>query len=137
MSDDASPAPTPRYSQVLSDSTGVAREMGHSYVGVEHLFLAMIRDRAAVPTQVLARAVDLDRVEASLLDVMASPGYHGEPPAGAVWFPLSELPDLLRALPRCVAPGTPWGVNVVGNRAWIIVHEPGDTAAAVAAARPD
>src|SRR5712691_5810405 len=84
MSDDASPAPTPRYSQVLSDSTGVAREMGHSYVGVEHLFLAMIRDRAAVPTQVLARAVDLDRVEASLLDVMASPGYHGEPPAGAV-----------------------------------------------------
>ena len=40
-----------------------------------------------------------------------------------------------RALPRCVAPGTPWGVNVVEDRAWIIVHEPGDTAAAVAAAR--
>lgn len=66
---------------------------------------------------------------------MASPGYHGEPPAGAVWFPLSELHDLLDALPRCLAPGTPWGVNVVRDRAWIIVHEPGDTAAAVAAAR--
>ena len=56
MSDDVSPAPTPRYSQVVSGSAGVAREMGHSYVRVEHLFLAMIRDRAAVPTQLSQRA---------------------------------------------------------------------------------
>jgi ATP-dependent Clp protease ATP-binding subunit ClpA len=31
---------------VLENSTEVARQMGHSYVGVEHLFLAIIRDRA-------------------------------------------------------------------------------------------
>lgn len=50
--------------------------MSHSYVGVEHLFLAMIRDRAAVPTQVLARMVDLAAVEAALLDLMNSESYN-------------------------------------------------------------
>jgi Clp amino terminal domain, pathogenicity island component len=39
----------------------MAQEMGHSYVGVEHLFLAIIRDRTAVPAQALAELVDLDR----------------------------------------------------------------------------
>ena len=77
MSDEDRPVPTPRYHKVLDGSAEVAREMGHSYVGVEHLFLAIIRDRAAVPSQVLASLVDLDRVAASLLEVMASPGYAG------------------------------------------------------------
>jgi hypothetical protein len=31
--------------------------MGHRYVGVEHLFVIIIRDRAAVPTQALAKLV--------------------------------------------------------------------------------
>jgi Clp amino terminal domain, pathogenicity island component len=49
--------------------------MGHSYVGVEHLFLAMIRDRAAVPTQVLGGMVNLDAAESALLELMNSDGY--------------------------------------------------------------
>jgi ATP-dependent Clp protease ATP-binding subunit ClpA len=81
--DEKGPAPTPRYRRVVGGSAEVAQEMGHSYVGVEHLFLAIIRDRAAVPSQALAELVDLDRVEAGLLEVMASPGYNrqGPPPA--------------------------------------------------------
>lgn len=134
MSDDSTLSPTPRYNHVLDASMAVAREMGHSHVGVEHLFLAIIGDRAAVPTQVLARISDLDEVQARLRELMASPGYAGEPPPGAVWFPLSELPDLLRVVPRCIAPGTRYGFNVVEDQAWIIVNEPGDTAAAVASA---
>ena len=46
MSDADGPDPTPRYRRVLENSAEVARGMGHSYVGVEHLFLAIIRDRA-------------------------------------------------------------------------------------------
>jgi hypothetical protein len=61
MSDDETPTPTPRYRQVLDASAELARELGHSYIGVEHLFLAIVQDRAAVPTQVLARITDLDR----------------------------------------------------------------------------
>ena len=83
MSDADRPAATPRYRRVVDGSATVARGRGHLYVGVEHSFLAIIRDRAAVPTQALARLIDLDRVEAGLLEVMASPGYHGQPPTGA------------------------------------------------------
>jgi ATP-dependent Clp protease ATP-binding subunit ClpA len=70
------PVPTPRYQRVLRASVESARGMSHSYVGVEHLFLAIIRDRDAVPAQVLARLVDLDAVEAALLDLMNSESYN-------------------------------------------------------------
>ena len=103
MSDYEAPTPTPRYRQALDVSAELARELGHSYIGVEHLFLAIVRDRAAVPTQVLARITDLDRVEASVRQEVASPGYTGEPPAGAVWLSVSELPGLLPALATCVS----------------------------------
>jgi ATP-dependent Clp protease ATP-binding subunit ClpA len=119
MSDEDRPAPTPRYSQVLKNSVRVAREMGHSHLGVEHLFLAIIRDRAAVPTQALARLIDLDQVEAGLLEVMASYGAAGQAPANAVWFPRSELPERLAALP----PDPRYGWNVAGDQAWIAGHE--------------
>ena len=76
MSNEASPVPTTRYSRVLDASTEIAHAMQHSYVGVEHLFLAIIRDRHAVPTQSLAQQIDLAEVEAHLLEIMASPGYN-------------------------------------------------------------
>jgi ATP-dependent Clp protease ATP-binding subunit ClpA len=77
MSDGETPIPTPRYRRVLDASAELARELSHANIGVEHLFLAIVRDRAAVPTQVLARITDLDRVEASVHEVMASPSYRG------------------------------------------------------------
>jgi ATP-dependent Clp protease ATP-binding subunit ClpA len=119
MSDEDGPAPTPRYKRVLENSVGVAREMGHSYVGVEHLFLAIIRDRDAIPTQALAELVDLDRVQAGILEEIASPGYAGQAPANAVWFPSSELQERLAAVP----PGTWHGWNAAGDQAWIAVDE--------------
>jgi hypothetical protein len=82
----------------------------------------------------VARTIDLDQVEAHLREMMASPFDPGEASAGAIWSPLSELPGLLSALPRCVDPGIQYGFNVVDDQAWIIVHAPGDTAAAVASA---
>jgi ATP-dependent Clp protease ATP-binding subunit ClpA len=75
MSNLPGPVPTPRYLNVVGASFDVARAMGHSYVGVEHLFLAMIHDRAAVPTQVLAGMVNLDAAESALLELMNSDGY--------------------------------------------------------------
>jgi ATP-dependent Clp protease ATP-binding subunit ClpC len=75
MSESAAPVPTPRYRSVLGAAEEAAREMSHGYVGVEHLFLAIIRDRHAVPTQVLATMADLDDVESALLGLMNSNGY--------------------------------------------------------------
>jgi ATP-dependent Clp protease ATP-binding subunit ClpC len=64
MSDYETPTPTPRYRQVLDVSAELARELGHSHIGVEHLFLAIVRDRAAVPAQVLARMTGTPRPHA-------------------------------------------------------------------------
>jgi ATP-dependent Clp protease ATP-binding subunit ClpA len=75
MQDVSSPSPTPRYRQILDSSAEIARAMDHSYVGVEHLFLAIIRDPDAVPTQALASMISLDQVDAGLIEVMNSPSY--------------------------------------------------------------
>lgn len=69
------PVPTPRYRQIVATASEIAIEGGHQHVGAEHLFLAIIGDRHAVPTQVLAQLADLDQVEAELRAVMASDGY--------------------------------------------------------------
>jgi ATP-dependent Clp protease ATP-binding subunit ClpA len=135
MSDDKVPDPTPRYQRLLESAAGLAREMGQPYVGDEHLFLAMVKDRNAIPAQVLAGITNLDQVEARMREVMASDSYAGEPPAQAEWLLACELPALLPALARCVPVGIKYGVNVVGDRAWVIVDKPGDTRASVTAAR--
>ena len=66
---------TPRCQRVLDDAAERAREMNHGYIGVEHLFLAIIRDIQAVPTQVLDDISDLSRLESRLLEVMHSVAY--------------------------------------------------------------
>jgi ATP-dependent Clp protease ATP-binding subunit ClpA len=69
------PVPTPRYQRLVAAASEIATDWGHEYVGTEHLFLAIIGDRHAVPTQVLARLTDVDRVAAELRALMESDGY--------------------------------------------------------------
>jgi Clp amino terminal domain, pathogenicity island component len=136
MSDDDRPSPTPRYQRVLEASAGIARAMGHSYLGVEHVFLAIIQDKHTVPTRVLSHLTDLAQVETSLRETMASPEYNGAPPPDAVWMPVSELRGLLKALVVTVPPGIEWGFNFAGDQAWLLVGGTGDaTQAAIASAR--
>jgi hypothetical protein len=136
MSDDDRPSPTLRYQRVLESSAGIAHAMGHSHLGVEHLFLAIIQDKHTVPTQVLSHLTDLAQVETSLRQAMASPEYNGAPPAEAVWVPASELHGLVKALIATVPPGTDWGFNFAGDQAWILVGWSGEaTRTAIASAR--
>jgi ATP-dependent Clp protease ATP-binding subunit ClpA len=74
-------AGTPRFHSVLGAAAEIARSMGHSYVGVEHLFLALLHDPAAVPTQALAEVADVGAVQDRLLAIMGSASYR-TPPAG-------------------------------------------------------
>lgn len=67
--------PTPRYLALVAAASELARTMGHGYVGAEHLFLAIIRDHEAVPTQVLATVSDPALIDERLRDLMGSPGY--------------------------------------------------------------
>jgi ATP-dependent Clp protease ATP-binding subunit ClpA len=76
MASPQKPIPTPRYAAIVAAANRIASEKGQQHVGAEYLFLAIIRDRKAVPTQVLAQLVDLDQVEARLQTVMESDGYN-------------------------------------------------------------
>ena len=84
-----SPPPPPRLpvpgSFVQPWGMALAAEMGDSYVGVEHAFLAMIRRRETVPARALARLADLDAVEAAVLEAKNAPA--ACPPADAVFLP--------------------------------------------------
>lgn len=75
------PTPTPRYNRILDEAVGIARTMQHAHVGVEHIFLAIIRDRDAVPSQSLAQQISLAEVESHLLELLNSPGYRTLPAA--------------------------------------------------------
>jgi ATP-dependent Clp protease ATP-binding subunit ClpA len=57
---------TPRLKRILADSARQAASRDHDFVGVEHVFLAMLADADSVPVQLLGRHVDLDALRAEL-----------------------------------------------------------------------
>jgi ATP-dependent Clp protease ATP-binding subunit ClpA len=62
--------PTPRYDRIVAASRQIAWDLGHTYVGVEHLFLSIVQDQDAVPTQVLRRFVPPGQVGAAVRDLI-------------------------------------------------------------------
>jgi ATP-dependent Clp protease ATP-binding subunit ClpA len=69
---DTGPAlrPTPRYHRVVEAAAEIARDLGHEYIGTEHLFLAILADPHAVPTQAVAELIEPTAVVARVRDVM-------------------------------------------------------------------
>jgi hypothetical protein len=103
------PPPRPRFLvrevHVRLWGAEVAVEMGDSYVGVEHAFLAMIRRRDTVPARALAGLVDLDTLEAAVLETKnAAPGGR---PDDSVFLP--ECQQMDRPLRRAIVDGLPEG----------------------------
>ena len=94
MTNGTTPIPTPRFNQILGASAEIARAMHHSYIGVEHLFLAIIHDPHSVPSQVLAPFVNVADVETRLLDIMNSDLYKTPAP------PPADVPDTHRDSPQ-------------------------------------
>ena len=131
--------PVPGESEKLR-AAEVARALGHDYVGVEHLFLAVIRDREALPARVLARLVDCDQVEATLADLMQGPGAtHNTPEAlgdNVVFLPSgTELnSQLRRAIVESLPNGTSFRFNWKYGHPWVQVVGPEDTANVLIAA---
>jgi Clp amino terminal domain, pathogenicity island component len=105
----------------------VAFEMGDSYIGVEHAFLAMIRTRETVPARALAGLADLDALEAAVLEAKNAPP--GRPPEGAVFLPAGQELDgsLRRAVADALPDGTTFGFSSdADERTWMCVIGPGD-----------
>ena len=85
---------TPRAKKVLELSLREALQLGHNYIGTEHILLGLIREGEGVAAQVLVKlGADLSRVRQQVIQLLS--GYQG--PAGR-----SEG-------------GTPAGANVGGS----------------------
>ncbi len=67
---------TPRGKKVLELSLREALQLGHNYIGTEHILLGLIREGEGVAAQVLIQlGADLDRVRQTVIDLLS--GYAG------------------------------------------------------------
>jgi ATP-dependent Clp protease ATP-binding subunit ClpC len=63
---------TPRSKKVLELSLREALQLGHNYIGTEHILLGLIREGEGVATQVLHKlGCDLSRVRQTVLELMS------------------------------------------------------------------
>ena len=73
---------TPRAKKVLELSLREALQLGHSYIGTEHILLGLIREGEGVAAQVLQKlGADLNRVRQQVIQLLS--GFQGKEQAGA------------------------------------------------------
>ncbi|HHZ13480.1 MAG: ATP-dependent Clp protease ATP-binding subunit [Caldicoprobacterales bacterium] len=84
---------TPRTKRVMELSFYEARNLGHNYVGTEHLLLALIREGEGVAARIMKDAgVDLEKVRALVMKILQEEGtetHQGGSPSGK-----SDTPNL-------------------------------------------
>ncbi|WP_131684791.1 AAA family ATPase [Pseudarthrobacter sp. YALA5] len=72
---------TPRAKKVLELSLREALQLGHNYIGTEHILLGLIREGEGVAAQVLVKlGADLNRVRQQVIQLLS--GYQGKESAG-------------------------------------------------------
>ncbi|MVU79416.1 AAA domain-containing protein [Nocardia sp. ET3-3] len=70
---------TPRAKKVLELSLREALQLGHNYIGTEHILLGLIREGEGVAAQVLVKlGADLNRVRQQVIQLLS--GYQGKEP---------------------------------------------------------
>src|SRR5215467_4394646 len=76
---------TPRAKKVLELSLREALQLGHNYIGTEHILLGLIREGEGVAAQVLVKlGADLSRVRQRVIQLLSGfPGPGGAEKAGA------------------------------------------------------
>jgi ATP-dependent Clp protease ATP-binding subunit ClpA len=87
---------TPRAKKVLELSLREAKQLGHNYIGTEHILLGLIREGEGVAAQVLVKlGGDLSRVRQQVIQLLS--GSAGGPEATAGMRPVAmPVPEDLR-----------------------------------------
>src|SRR5512135_2835491 len=69
---------TPRAKKVLELSLREALQLGHNYIGTEHILLGLIREGEGVAAQVLLNlGADLEKVRSAVIQLLS--GHYGKP----------------------------------------------------------
>ena len=77
---------TPRAKKVLELSLRESLQLGHNYIGTEHILLALLREGEGVAAQTLVRlGADLNRVRQQVIQLLH--GYPGKRPGGSAAGP--------------------------------------------------
>ena len=88
---------TPRAKKVLELSLREALQLGHNYIGTEHILLGLIREGEGVAGQVLVRlGADMDRVRQQVIQLLH--GYQGKEPVSAGTGPVGLAADVLNRI---------------------------------------
>jgi ATP-dependent Clp protease ATP-binding subunit ClpC len=83
---------TPRAKKVLELSLREALQLGHNYIGTEHILLGLIREGEGVAAQVLVKlGADLNRVRQQVIQLLS--GYQGKEPAQSGAGPQEGTPS--------------------------------------------
>src|SRR5919198_235411 len=84
---------TPRAKKVLELSLREALQLGHNYIGTEHILLGLLREGEGVATQVLMKiGLDMQKIRQTVLQLMQGyQGQQGEGKAGAGEAPSGSL----------------------------------------------
>jgi ATP-dependent Clp protease ATP-binding subunit ClpC len=97
---------TPRAKKVLELSLRESLQLGHNYIGTEHILLGIIREGEGVGAQVLQRlGADLNRVRQQVIEILSD--YAGQPVGPVVGYD-EELAGPLGPVegPTCQSCGT-------------------------------
>lgn len=77
---------TPRSKRVLELSLRESLQLGHNYIGPEHILLGLLREGDGVAAQVLvAHRIDLERVRDAVIELVRSP--EAAKASGRIWPP--------------------------------------------------
>lgn len=72
---------TPHSKKVLEFAVEEARNMGHNYIGTEHLLFGLIREEESIAARILAKfGVTLDKVKKEVLNILGGTGGGQAPP---------------------------------------------------------
>ena len=86
---------TPRAKKVLEQSLLESMQLGHDYIGTEHILLGLMREGDGVAAQVLVKlGADQNRVRQQVIQLLH--GYQGQEPAAPVV--VDELRDRLTSI---------------------------------------
>lgn len=99
---------TPRAKKVIELSVDESRKLGHSYIGTEHLLLALIREGEGVAARVLNNAgVSLNKARQQVLQLLGSTEQsHGNSNNGTAPASTPTLDGLARDLTQIAREGT-------------------------------
>ena len=91
---------TPRAKKVLELSLREALQLGHNYIGTEHILLGLIREGEGVAAQVMQKlGADLDRVRQTVIQQLS--GYGLGSRVGGIPEMYSAMEEVEKAAPLC------------------------------------